>query len=111
MAELQRKKRLRAGHRASTTRTITQTYDNLKGEELNVPKLRQQETTLKEKMATLKELDAAILDLLEDDEVEDEIEQADTCKERIQLALYDIEAVLKREVSSLTSPRPLNLPL
>ena len=69
------------GHQASTTRIINQTYDSLKAEKVNVLRLKQQETALKEKLTTLKEFDAKILDQLEDDEIETEIEQADTCNE------------------------------
>ena len=107
MAELQKRKRLRTGHRASTTRIINQTTEHLKAKDINVPKLRQQETMLKEKLTALKELDDAILDLIEDDtDIDAEIEQADTWREKVQLALCEIEDVLKSPIG----PRALEPP-
>ena len=44
-------------------------------------KLEQCRITLKEKLETLKQLDEEILELVEDSEVDNEIEQADTFKE------------------------------
>ena len=106
-AELTRKKKQRGGHRSSTTRTINQTYDNLRAAEgINLPKLKQQETTLKEKLGILKDLDAEILALLPEDDIEDEIKEQDEYRESIQLALYDIEAGMKPASPRPASPRP-----
>ena len=106
--QLQRAKKLRTGHRSSTTRLINQTYDTLKEREANGPKLKQQETSLKEKLDTLRALDAEILNLLSDEEdIGNEIEQADTYREKVQLALCDIQAVLK----TTTSLPPLEPPV
>lgn len=101
-AELTRKKKQRGRHRSSTTRTINQTYDNLRAAEgINLPKLKQQETTLKEKLGILKDLDAEILALLPEDDIEDEIKEQDEYRESIQLALYDIEAGMNQLVHAL----------
>jgi hypothetical protein len=96
MAEIQRKKRLRACHRSSTTRIINLAYQTLADDEGSLPKLKQQWTSLQEKLETLKKLDMEILDLIDEEELDNEIEQADSCREQAQLALYDIQAVIKR---------------
>ena len=62
---------------------------------------------LKEKLTALKELDDVILDLIEDDtDIDTEIEQADTWREKVQLALCEIEDVLKSPIG----PRALEPP-
>ena len=75
--------------------------------------LLQYKLSLEEKLSTLTRLDGEILDLVAEEEVEDEIEQADVFKERIHFVMID--AVGTRIPAStgghpiLTSPRlPLN---
>lgn len=85
MAERQ-KNRVRAGHQASTTRIINQTTEHLKENDNSIPRLRQQEAMLKEKLTVLRELDNEILRLIEDDtDIGAEIEHADICREKVQL--------------------------
>ena len=81
---LVRKKRVRAVHRASTTRIIAQARENMEQEERNTAALTQQMTALKTKLDLLTALDAEILELtLNEDEIAQEIEHADTCKAQL----------------------------
>ena len=59
--------------------------------ELDVNLLLQLKLSLEEKLSTLKQLDGEILDLVEDDTVEDEIEQADAYKERVYAATVNLD--------------------
>ena len=75
------------GHPASTKHTIALLYEAIETtEDLEsvVTKLEQCRITLKEKLETLKQLDEEILELVEDSEVDNEIEQADTFKGQLQ---------------------------
>ena len=82
MAEdLDRKRKVRGGNRASTKRTIAALYEAIEATddlEAVVTKLELCRITLKEKLETLKQLDEEILEPVDDGEVNDEIEQADT---------------------------------
>ena len=88
---LSRKNKIR-GHRSSTTRIINQIYETVESTdevELVVTKLRQCNLALQEKLEIIKQLDDETLQLVDDEEVENEIEQADTFKERVQRAMID----------------------
>lgn len=64
MAEdLAKKKRIRAGHRASATKTLTKVNKALAAETANEAKLLQMKLTLEEKLGTLKLLDSKIVEL------------------------------------------------
>ena len=72
--ELSRKKRVRAGHRASTN---TRTEDLMAADPLDSSKLTQLKMSLSEKLEVLKQLDSEILDQIEEDDVAAEIESSD----------------------------------
>ena len=95
---LAKKKRIRAGHRASTTRTLTKVNDALAAE----AKLSQLRLTIEEKLGTLKLLDSEIVELTEEDALATEIEQVDDYKSEIYAALVRIDKALKLT----TSPAP-----
>ena len=65
--------------------------------EVVVTKLRQCKLALQEKLEIIKQLDDEILQLVDDEEVENEIEQADTYtfKERVQRAMIDSSRALE----------------
>ena len=116
--QLSRKRRVRAGHRASVSRIISQVYENMEGSddpERKLSKARQQDNALKEKLQVLRTLDSEILELtVADDDVVEEIQKADEYAERLQLALIDLERVLKESKSRPSSPgvrQPENRPL
>ena len=103
MAEaLNRKKNVRDRHRSSGTRTIAQIYEVIEsttraGSDLT--RLTECKLALEEKLTTVKQLDAEILDLVQEDELESEIEQADVFAERVQRAIIDANnAIGVREV-------------
>ena len=103
MAEaLAKKKRIRGGHRASTTWMMQQVNDMIAAGEgdpstkLNVKRLLQLKLSLEEKLSTLKQLDGEILDLIEEEgDIAGEIEQADDFKEKIYAATIDIDKCCK----------------
>ena len=94
MAEGLAKKRIRAGHRASTTRALTKVNDALAAETADEAKLSQLKLTLEEKLGTLKLLDSEIVELTEEDSLTTEIEQADDYKSEIYAALVRIDKAL-----------------
>ena len=74
-------------------------------------KLLQLKLILKEKLDTLKLLDGEIIDLIEEDALATEIEQADDYKSDIHLALVKINKALKLIFLSATStPAPTASP-
>lgn len=84
--ELVRKKRLRAGHRASTMRILGQDQPAITAKPLNVSKINQLKRSLEDKLHTLSVLDEEILGLMEGEAIEEEIVQADEIKECIYAA-------------------------
>ena len=111
MAEsLSRKRRVRGEHRSSTTRTIAALYEAIEiTEDLEsvVTKLEQCKITLKEKLEILKQLDEEILELVEDGDVDNEIEQADTFKERIHVVIIESNKALGTKQSSRIPATPI----
>ena len=93
------KKRVRSGHRSSTTRLLAQANDELQSLERNLAKLQQLKVALLEKLDVLRALDAEIVELsliLTEDVLDDEILQADTFAEKIRLAVIEIDAALSK---------------
>jgi hypothetical protein len=101
--ELKRKIRVRGGHRSSAKRIIAAAEESLHVFDPNHPetviKVKQQLTTLKEKMKTLSVHDEEILSLVKEEEIENEIEQADIFKERLQHSIVSIEMALEKIVN------------
>ena len=94
--ELTRKRRVRGGHRASAKRIISSVIEILSAGDVSrinehAVKLTQQKASLEGKLDSLEELDAEILAIVPEDEIEAEIERADLLKENIQLALANID--------------------
>ena len=105
MAEgLGRKRKIR-GHRSSTTRINSQVYESIESTdevESVVTKLKQCKLALQEKLEIIKQLNDEMLELVEDEKVENEIEQADTFKERVQRAMIDSSQALETRESMVT---------
>ena len=91
-----RKKKSRGGHRASASRVLNQVYEMIGDPDLNHEQSHQ---ALTGKLEVLNKLDSEILELLDEDELADEIEQADTFTDKIQLAIIDIDEALKGDVN------------
>ena len=108
MAEgLARKKRIRAGHKASATKTIGKVEELLSsGDVVDNSKFSQLKLSLEEKLETVKRLDIEILDLIEDVKVVEEIEQADSFKDSIFAAIVRIEKVLTTTPTAPPQRRP-----
>ena len=99
---LARNKKVRAGHRSSATRLMHQ----LEGEyEIDDGPTLDRLMSLNQKLDKIRELDEEILALVDDDGIENEIEQADQFKERIQQAIIRVEhKISAREQPSVISP-------
>ena len=94
MAEgLVRKKRICTGHKALATRMLTKVNEILStiepGPTTDTSKLTQLKLSLQEKLKTLRQLDSEILDLTGEDNLVDEIEQADIFKEEIRISSHN----------------------
>ena len=72
--ELAKKKRVRAGHKASATRMIGRAEDLLKTAGSDTVKLTQLKRSLQEKLDVLKMLNGEILNFVKNGAVADEIE-------------------------------------
>ena len=106
-ADPSRKKRIRAGHRASAMKAIGWVEDLLAPEKPNLDKLSQLKLMLSENLEMLKTLDVKILDMVKEDDLADEIEQADGFKEGVYAILVRIERVLR---SILVVPNCTSVP-
>ena len=101
---LDRKRKVRAAHRGSVTRIVGQVYESLEsGDALSVPRLRQQKSLLSGKLDLLSKLDDELIEMVAEDELDHEVEQADVIKERIDLCIMDIDKALKRTSSHVVT--------
>ena len=95
---LDRKRKVRAAHRGAVTRIMGQVRDNLDSPDgPNLRRLRQQKSTLSGKLDVLSKLDDELLDLVNEDDLEGEVEQADVIRERIGVCIMDIDDALDRD--------------
>ena len=94
MAELARKRRVRAGQRASVTRILGLIEPCLAAVPVDVSKITQYKRSLEGKLQALTTLDEDILGLTDEDAIEAEIVQADETKEGIYQALSQLELAL-----------------
>ena len=98
--DLAKRKRIRAGHKASATRMLNEVDTLMAEPSPELSKLSQLRMSIEEKLKTLKLLDDNIIDLIEDeDEIAEEIEGADFYKEGIYGALVKIDR------ATLTRPK------
>ena len=113
--QVAKRKRMRAGHKASTSRIIAQVTTAIESPQVNLAVLKRMAENLREKQATITKLDAEILEAItEEDEIKEEIEQADIYREKVELAIIDLESEIcaierhepnKGQQSSASSPR------
>ena len=110
MAEqLVKKKRMRAGHKASTSRIVAQVKTTIESPQVNLAVLKRMAENLREKLATIMKLDEEILESLTgEDEITDEIETADVYREKVDLAIIELEseisAIEQHEASKSQPP-------
>ena len=74
---------------------MKQVSDNIASHEgPSLLKLRQHKMTLAEKLEVLLRLDGEIIEVVEEDGLDEEVEQADVFRERIGLCILDIDCTL-----------------
>jgi hypothetical protein len=105
-AALSRKKKIRAGHRATVTRTLGDVATALGSETPDRDRLARLRLTLNEKLETLNKLDSEIIELTADEGLEGEIQQSDENKEKIYESLTRVNKVL----DAPTTPTPAATP-
>ena len=106
--KLSRKRATREGHRTTVKRIAYEVNEQLEASTVDVnldenkqasaklvSKLRQQRESLRAKLGTLKVLDEEILSNVEEEEIEDEIREADLVNELVQLTITRIEDFLE----------------
>ena len=109
--ELAKKKRVRAGHRASVSRMVKKAEELLAADHPNIIRLSQLRLSLKEKLDVLGQLDGEILNLVEEEKaVTDEIEQSDELKEGVYSILVRIDGPTTPSPTSSTRVVPLSCP-
>ena len=86
-AALSRKKKIRAGHRSTVTRTFGDISTALSSDTPDRDRIARLKLTLNEKLETLNKLDSEIIELTADEGLENEIQQSDENKEKIYEAL------------------------
>ena len=94
-----RKRKVRGGHRGSIKFTISELFELIQSTdeaELAIPRLMQCKLALEEKLETVKLIDDQILELVPDEEVEDEIKQADIFKKKVQRAIIDASTTIEK---------------
>ena len=87
---------------------ITQSKEMLESGELSAAKLKQKRRALQLKSELLLKLDAEIVEVVEEDRLDKEVEQADIVRERIELAIIDLDSALR---CSCQGTQTLGLPL
>jgi len=103
---LPKKRRIRAGHRSSATRLLTRIDAALAATPTDSDQLSQLKFCLKEKLETLKLLDAEIVELTPEEELVEEIEQTDEYKENVYCALTRIDKALRVSSTTATAVDP-----
>ena len=108
--EVKMKRLKRRGHCESMTRLIGQLMDNLEEEKgPNMLKLRQQRSLVSAKFDILSKQDEEILEMTPEDDIEQEIDLADQTKEKVCLAINDIDHALDQAGQQII-PASVNLP-
>ena len=105
-ALLARKRKTRAGHRASATRLVNQATTVMGGEEVDTDQLSLIKQMLVEKVETERILDGEMADIVPDDELEAEIQGADEYKERLYGVLAKLKKALEAPSAAVVSPAP-----
>ena len=104
---LAKKKKTRAGHKASATKMIRHVEEVLATEAPDRERLSLLRLTLNEKLEIIKALDTEVIDLIDDEEaLANEIEQADGYKEGVFQALIRIDRVTKAPPTSISPTTP-----
>ena len=100
---LSRKRRIRAGHRATVTRSLGEVSTTLGNATPDLDRLSRLKLVLNEKLNTLNKLDSEILDIVAERELEDEIQQSDEYKDKI----YEAVTLMDKLLVSTATPTPV----
>ena len=106
---LARKKKIRSGHKSSTTRLMTRATTALEAEVVDVDELSFLQQRITEKRELLKTLDSELAELVPDEGLEEEIQQADEYLERLYEVLMKLDKGLElasRTISRTGTPSP-----
>ena len=103
---LNRKKRVRAGHKASTSRLVKKVDELLAGDSPSTSKLVQVKLSLMEKLDVLKQLDGEILELIEEEALAEEIEHSDEFRDGLHASVVRIGECC----SMMLAPPPRAMP-
>lgn len=87
--EAARKKRIRAAHRGSVTRLTAQLENVL--DSADARKMKQLRQSLTDKLKVLSKLEDELIELVRDEQLEEEVEQADLIREQTTLTLISLE--------------------
>lgn len=98
-----KKVRIRAGHRGVATKLLRDVEAVLGASTVDVDKLSELKMSLNEKLQTLKLLDAEIVEMVPEEELDKEIEKADTYKQSIFRTVTQIEKALHSAPRALRS--------
>ena len=96
---ISRKRKVRGGHRGSATRMLSEVYETIESsadKNSIVTKLEECKISLEEKLRVIKRQDEEILELVDDEELEHEIEEADTFSGRVRRAIIDATRVIQK---------------
>ena len=106
LEELKKQIKIRAGHRGHAKKVLGNAEALSQEDEPDINKVELFKITLTEKLAILKEMDETILQSIDEDNIEMEIEQAGTFRERILGTLVKLNSILKK-VETATAPPPV----
>ena len=107
---LEKLKKKRRTYRATTTKTVNKIDDILKQEDVDVIRIQQLLSDIREKLGTLKELDDGILEIMfennDDEACEKEAEEANEIREKVTYNIFLLEEALKKNSSSTPQTKP-----
>ena len=95
MADATKKKRIRGGHKVFCTSVIKEVNELVEQYSPEIEaKLKERKIVLTEKLETLNKLDDEIVELVKDEEIEGEINEAGNFRATIQKAIIKIDNTL-----------------
>eukprot|EP00795_Rhopilema_esculentum_P017294 gene17294-8872_t len=107
---LEKLKKKRRTYRATTTKTVNKIDDISKQEDVDVIRIQQLLSDIREKLGTLKELDDGILEIMfennDDEACEKEAEEANEIREKVTYNIFLLEKALKKNSSSTPQTKP-----
>ena len=106
LEELKKQIKIRASHQGHAKKVVGNNEALSQEDEPDINKMELFKITLTKKLAILKEMDETILQSIGEDNIEMEIEQAGTFRERILGMLVKLNSILKK-VETAKAPPPV----